>query len=160
LIESLSAEIISKYFGNYKFGRLNTAKVFNFDLYSSPKYQELFSVDSFVSRTDFALEIIYNNLRDKALKDRKEYDLLMSQGVPISDIGVDFLAEQLIKLPAPSEGLEVENSKDELSWITKTELIYNISINKLIQIKRNPEFFANKLSTLELPHITDSIETP
>lgn len=160
IIEALCALIIKGYFDNYKQDRLNTAEIFNYDLVINKKYNSIFENDDFVNRTDFALGIVYTNVLAKALVERKYFDILENEGIPINELGINRLVDLLLKMPTVSLVLSEELFTPNGAVLKLEPIIQRIVVNKLIQVKLDPNKFSKRLATLEWNHSTESMETP
>jgi hypothetical protein len=137
--------------------RLNTAYIFNFNLLQKD-YKSIFDNDDFVNRCDHYLSIVYREVLRKALEERKYFDNLGTQGINISDSGIDQLVAFLLKAPAASQVL-AEELETPLGSILKLEaVLQRIVVNKLIQVKMDPNKFAESIKTLEWNHETESHE--
>jgi hypothetical protein len=129
--------------------RLNTAYIFNYNLFLQKDYKRIFDNDDFVNRCDHYLDIVYREVLRKALEERKYFDTLSTQGINISDSGIDQLVAFLMKAPAASLVLS-EELETPLGSVLKLEaVIQQIVVNKLIQVKMDPNKFAESIKTLE-----------
>jgi len=160
IIDALTALLAKSFYKNYDLKRLDTSKIFNWNLWVDTKYKKIFSSDTFVNRVDFALDIVYRNVVSRALDERKFFDELSNVLIPKNGAGIDTIVELLLKSPAISLVLADEVETPKGTYLRLDEIIRSIVVHKLILIKNNPHRLANLLTSLEWVIGTEPNTTP